>query len=179
MYSGDGAEYGARLLMHKGIYSQYQIHFSMPNNLTDVAFFNWIKPIRFDKIKGYVKRKVEKLVMRISHQKPLKTGRNPFSRFLGFLQRGPYERFCPPRMRHSIRIDTDKCVMCLKCVELCPTENLNVMHGQISDQNQCIWCYRCVNHCPVQALRVFRPIKKPYLGPTADFDILSVREDNR
>jgi flavodoxin/ferredoxin len=178
MYSGDGAEYGARLLMQKGIYSQYQMHFNMPNNLTDIAFFNWIKPIRYEKIERYVKRKVEKLVRRITAQKPIKTGRNPFSRFLGFLQRGPYERFCPPQIRHSIRIDTAKCVMCFKCVELCPTGNLRVIQGQISDQMQCIWCYRCVNHCPVKALMVFRPIKQPYLGPTMNFDIFSVREDS-
>lgn len=50
------------------------------------------------------------------------------------------------------KIDTQECVGCGKCAELCPMKNLSVKHNLAKAQDRCTMCYRCINICPKQAI---------------------------
>ena len=52
----------------------------------------------------------------------------------------------------SVKVDTGECVVCGKCVELCPMKNLNIENNIVKAGNQCTMCYRCINICPKQAI---------------------------
>jgi len=180
MFSGDGAAYGGRILGKKGFEVLWQEHFNMPNNLTDVGFLHLFDPGSDEKIQKRIEKKANRLVKRIESMKPRKMGSNPFSLFLGLLQRLPYDGFKHSKRPPRIRIHQKACIACGTCVDLCPSGNLFFKEGILCDEDKCILCYRCVNHCPTGALTVFskKPLKKPYLGPYKGFDIRTVKEDH-
>lgn len=94
---------------------------------------------------------------------------------LGLVQRIPYSLLERKAMDHAILLEPN-CIMCNKCVELCPTKNFVVKDKKLKVRNKCILCYRCVNHCPVQALHINKRtlVDKPYHGPTMQFKIKDV-----
>lgn len=47
----------------------------------------------------------------------------------------------------------EKCMMCLKCVECCPVNNIEVRDGKIVFKGKCEDCYRCIQSCPERAIR--------------------------
>ena len=174
IYSGDGAAVGARLLRKKGFNVRQLAHFNMPNNITDFKIVRWIKPASYEKLSKKVALKSEKLAKRIVLNQKKRKGQNPLSLCLGLLQRGPYrlgKKFFTPKLK----IDKD-CVLCKKCIELCPSQHLKKGDNNIMTEGSCYLCYRCINHCPVQALHFTKraKVKRPYHGPTKDFDIYEV-----
>ncbi|MDE6434494.1 MAG: 4Fe-4S binding protein [Lachnospiraceae bacterium] len=50
------------------------------------------------------------------------------------------------------KIDTQKCVDCGKCAELCPIKNLSIENNLTKAQDRCTMCYRCINICPKRAI---------------------------
>ena len=61
---------------------------------------------------------------------------------------------------------TDACVLCRKCVELCPTQNISVRDGKIAFGDTCVACIGCYHRCPQKAIR-YKNKKKTdrYLNP--------------
>ena len=55
--------------------------------------------------------------------------------------------------KHSVRIDTRRCVGCTNCIKSCPTEALRVQRGKakITDE-RCIDCGKCLRVCPHGAM---------------------------
>lgn len=47
---------------------------------------------------------------------------------------------------------TDDCEKCGKCMELCPTNAINVSEEWTVDLGKCIFCMDCVGLCPVSAI---------------------------
>ena len=47
---------------------------------------------------------------------------------------------------------SDLCTHCNKCVEICPTKNIEVIDNKLYFKDNCILCTRCINHCPVNAI---------------------------
>lgn len=175
MYSGDGAAYGARLLRKRGFRVLEQEHFNMPNNITDYKILRTKKHINYEKIESKNLIKVKRYVKNILLERKYLKGSNPFSLILGLVQRIPYSLLERKAMDHAILLEPN-CIMCNKCVELCPTKNFVVKDKKLKVRNKCILCYRCVNHCPVQALHINKRtlVDKPYHGPTMQFKIKDV-----
>jgi iron only hydrogenase large subunit-like protein len=54
---------------------------------------------------------------------------------------------------HALQVKPEKCVGCMKCVRVCPTEALRVRNGRVKlDDDRCIDCGRCISACQYGAL---------------------------
>jgi ferredoxin/flavodoxin len=47
---------------------------------------------------------------------------------------------------------TDACAGCNKCIDNCPTNNIQRENGRPTFGNACVWCMRCIYACPQQAI---------------------------
>ncbi len=52
------------------------------------------------------------------------------------------------------RVDMDKCVKCMKCVNDCPQKNIKLKKGKIKFGHKCDCCMRCSFHCPTAAINI-------------------------
>lgn len=52
------------------------------------------------------------------------------------------------------RVDRNKCVRCMKCVNNCPTHNITFVDGKFKFGNQCLLCTRCSFNCPTDAFHI-------------------------
>lgn len=60
----------------------------------------------------------------------------------------------------NVKVDPDKCIMCKKCIHVCPVTMFDFIGGKIvmhPDNNRCILCAECFHNCPVNA------IEHPYI----------------
>ncbi|MCF7919754.1 MAG: 4Fe-4S binding protein [Candidatus Cloacimonetes bacterium] len=54
---------------------------------------------------------------------------------------------------HALQVKTEKCVACMKCVRVCPTQALRIRNGKVAlDEDRCIDCGRCLSACQFGAL---------------------------
>ncbi|HPR17253.1 MAG TPA: [Fe-Fe] hydrogenase large subunit C-terminal domain-containing protein [Candidatus Cloacimonadota bacterium] len=54
---------------------------------------------------------------------------------------------------HALKLITENCTGCTKCVRICPTEALRVRDGKIIfDANRCIDCGKCITACNFNAI---------------------------
>ena len=79
------------------------------------------------------------------------------SLILPFLTRGLQKR--KQRKEVAPKFDNEKCIKCLRCVNICPAKALNLVkdnEGQHIEcnYNKCIRCYCCHEMCPVNAITV-------------------------
>lgn len=51
-----------------------------------------------------------------------------------------------------IEFDPDRCISCMKCEEICPSQCVKVV-GRYVDNSRCIRCFDCLNVCPNDAIR--------------------------
>ena len=51
-------------------------------------------------------------------------------------------------------VSKKKCVMCMKCVKACPTQNIKEKNGKLKFSSNCAMCMRCVQVCPKEAVRI-------------------------
>ncbi len=49
-------------------------------------------------------------------------------------------------------IDNEKCVLCKKCIEVCPYDALEIVDGKLQMNSACKACNSCVTACPVDAI---------------------------
>ncbi|MFO7969804.1 MAG: EFR1 family ferrodoxin [Candidatus Izemoplasmatales bacterium] len=176
MFSGDGAAYLAKKLIAKGFIVRQLAHFNMPNNISDSLglFTNRTNLKRLNKRKL---RQVERFVKKIDKDKKSLKGLNIFSHLLGLIQRVPFQKYEYSIFNHSISIE-NSCILCKKCIDLCPVDNFTIKDNKLVENNRCILCYRCINHCPTKSLHISKNklVKKPYKGPTNNFSIDDVMQ---
>lgn len=179
MYSGDGAAYGGRLIKKKGFIVRQQAHFNMPNNITDYKILRPFNKHNLDRVEQRKSKQVHRLVQNIILDRRCRKGSNPVSLCLGLLQRIPYQKMELKWISNAIKVE-EKCILCGKCIDLCPTDNFQIIDGKLVTNNACIACYRCINHCPVNALHSSKNslVKNPYKGPSQGFNIKDVMEDH-
>lgn len=54
-----------------------------------------------------------------------------------------------------IKINNEKCTLCMLCVECCPAYVFVIENGSIkANGSKCIECYGCIPLCPVQAITI-------------------------
>lgn len=90
--------------------------------------------------------------------KTLEIGRtcSPKERFLlspiGWLFR--IERLAGPLTSGGYKVDSSRCVSCLRCVRSCPRKNIRLEDGKIMFGKDCLLCMRCAFHCPTDAIHM-------------------------
>lgn len=52
------------------------------------------------------------------------------------------------------KVDSDKCVKCMKCIENCPEKNIVVKGDKIKFNHHCDMCMRCSFFCPTNAINI-------------------------
>ncbi len=52
------------------------------------------------------------------------------------------------------KVDKEKCVSCMKCVNTCPEKNIKVVDGKIKFGHHCDMCMRCSFYCPTDAIHI-------------------------
>jgi ferredoxin/flavodoxin len=176
MFSGDGANVGAKILRKKGFMVRQLMHFNMPNNITDFPVLRKLKFKNEEKLKRKLIRKTKRYIDYIILDKRLRKGELLLSLLLGLLQRVPF-RQGREKFKASLKID-DTCIGCGRCVELCPSDNIKIINGKAISDIHCSLCYRCINYCPVQAIHFAKHAKiiNPYHGPYKEFNIDVIKE---
>ncbi len=56
----------------------------------------------------------------------------------------------------TVRIDSEKCIGCGLCVEVCPHNVLRVENGKalVGERDDCMECGACAMNCPCEAVKV-------------------------
>lgn len=52
------------------------------------------------------------------------------------------------------KVDKDKCIKCMKCVNTCPEKNVYVKNDKIKFHHHCDMCMRCSFYCPTDAIKI-------------------------
>ena len=61
----------------------------------------------------------------------------------------------PTKYYHSVQLNREKCLGCVSCVKLCPTEAIRVRNGKAEIlADRCIDCGACASGCPYHAFSV-------------------------
>ena len=58
------------------------------------------------------------------------------------------------KKRPAPEFDSEKCVHCLRCVQICPAKALKHDENISIDTDDCIRCYCCAEMCPADAIKV-------------------------
>jgi ferredoxin len=61
---------------------------------------------------------------------------------------------------------TDSCVLCKKCIDVCPSGNISIKDNKIVFADKCVACLGCYHRCPQKAIIYKGRIKKNrYINP--------------
>lgn len=163
LFSGDGARAFSRLLPGCDEHVIYAEHFLMPNNICNFFLFPMTEKETIKKPEKALK-KLEQVCSDIQKGIVKKRGWNIFSTLLGKTQNIAYPKM-ERKGQRSFRTD-ESCVVCGLCVKNCPTHNLEIVSGRVTQKSNCTLCYRCVNLCPKQSCTVYlhKKPKKQYRG---------------
>jgi len=151
LFSGDGAGVLARMLKRYGAEVVGGVHIKMPDSIGDEK----VLKRSLEKNKKLIRRaeeKIKKAAVCLKHRKPMKEGLGPVSRILGFFGQRLYFGSKTKTYSDKLKIDTNKCARCGKCVALCPMKNIALKEGRCVSKDRCTMCYRCINNCPKQAI---------------------------
>lgn len=66
----------------------------------------------------------------------------PLGTLLGYFAR---------RSAFHIDIDTDKCIQCRKCADVCKAECID-LNDHVADMSRCVVCFNCLPVCPNEAI---------------------------
>lgn len=165
MFSGDGARVFIELLEGVNVNILYAEHFNMPNNICNISILPVGNSKKIVKCVKKAEKKLDSVAENIRNGIVNKRGFNPISKYLGlWIQRKSFSRL--EKKAEKDVIITDDCVLCLKCVQICPMKNLEQIEQKIQPKGNCTLCYRCVNACPQKAITVLLhgKIKQQYQG---------------
>ena len=151
LFSGDGAGCTARLLKRYGAIVEAGIHLRMPDSVCDSKALK--KTINENhKIIIAADKKIEKKVEEIKRGKYPKEGLGFFYHMAGLF--GQRLWFYGNTLHYSdkLKINTDKCVGCGNCAQVCPMKNISMVENKPVTNHKCTLCYRCISLCPKQAI---------------------------
>ena len=139
----------ASILKRRNIYFESEYHYVMPYNMifrhTEKRAFQMYKTMN-DLVALDVK---EYLVENKPHHlKKHKVFMRPFCWLLRI------EQLFAPVNGKTYRINKKKCIKCMKCVNNCPTQNIEFVDGKFKFHNHCLCCTRCSFYCPTNAFSI-------------------------
>lgn len=65
----------------------------------------------------------------------------------------------------------ERCILCRKCVRICPVKNITCQNEEILFSDKCILCMRCIHQCPTEAIQIGKKTinKLRYKGPDGHY----------
>lgn len=135
-----------RMKRRKGVFCG-EYHFVMPYNIHFPFEHHFIREI-LDKNKKLMKIMIHNLEKGVVHAIPSKWIYN-FAAFFVSIQKiaGDINSF-------FYRVDMEKCVKCMKCVNDCPQKNIYFDKGKVKFHHHCDMCMRCSFYCPTDAFTI-------------------------
>ena len=149
-----------RMLKRRNIFIDSEYHYLMPYNMifrhTEKRAYQMFKTmnelVELD-VKDY-----------LVDNKPHKLAKHHFVGWLIWLFR--IEQPFAPVNGKTFKISKKKCVKCMKCVNNCPTHNIEFVNGKFKFHNRCLCCTRCSFNCPTNAFSIGLltswKVNKPY-----------------
>lgn len=151
LFSGDGAGILARRLRKYGAQIIGGLHLKMPDSIADEKALK--RPIEKNvELVKAAEKKINRAVQDMKNGRLPKEGIGLLYHLAGLFGQRLYFYNKTKQYTDKVKVDTGKCVVCGKCVELCPMKNLNIENNIVKAGNQCTMCYRCINICPKQAI---------------------------
>lgn len=151
LFSGDGAGILARRLHKYGAQITGGLHLKMPDSIADEKALKRPLEKNVELVKT-ADKKISNAVRDIKNGKPPYEGIGMLYHFAGLFGQRLYFYNKTKHYTDKVKIDTQKCIGCGKCVELCPMKNLNIENNFAKAEDRCTMCYRCINNCPKQAI---------------------------
>ena len=138
----------AGILKRRNIYFESEYHYIMPYNMifrhTEKRAYQMYKTMN-----ELVPLDVEDYLV---NNKPHKLNKHKFMRTFTWLLR--IEQLFAPVNGKTYRINKKKCIKCMKCVNSCPTQNIEFKDGKFKFHNRCLCCTRCSFYCPTNAFSI-------------------------
>lgn len=151
MFSGDGTGVLARLLKRYGANIIGGLHLKMPDSIADKKAL--AKSLEHNKkLVRKAENKMKASVIAFQNGNPAQDGMGFFCRMAGLFGQRLYFQHKTKQYSDKLKIDTEKCIGCGRCVDLCPMKNIHLSEGHAVSGNQCTMCYRCISRCPAQAI---------------------------
>jgi len=155
-FSGDGAGVAARLLRRYGAQIMGGVHLKMPDCIIDVKALKKSKEQNQILIQKAMD-KMDRTAKAYLEGRFPREGLGPWYHLAGLFGQRLYFANKTKSYTDKLKIDTDKCIACGKCVSLCPMSNLtmessSMKKGTVWAHDKCTMCYRCINNCPMQAI---------------------------
>ena len=154
LFSGDGAGCSARIFKKCGAKIVGGLHLKMPDCIGDEkALKRTLEENK--KIIEQANIKIHSSALSLKEGKPTKEGLSIFYHIAGlFGQRLWFYGKTAVYQKDKPFIDSQKCISCGHCTELCPLHNIGIVEGKTVAKGKCTMCYRCFSNCPVQALTI-------------------------
>ena len=153
LFSGDGAGISARLFKRYGAQIWGGLHLKMPDCICDVKLLKRT-PAQNRKILMQAEERIKSAVCNLKNGTPSRNGLGLLSHITGLLGQRLWLYCKTQEYSDKIRINTDACTICGKCVTVCPMKNLLLSEGKIVANGRCTLCYRCVNQCGEKAITI-------------------------
>ncbi|PBG39592.1 iron-sulfur protein [Clostridioides difficile] len=151
LFSGDGSGVLARILKKYGAITVGGLHVKMPDSIGDEKVLK--HSLEYNrKLVIKAEKKVTKAAKKLKHGSPPKEGLGFLSHIVGLFGQRLYFINKTNMYTDKLKINTEECIVCGKCVNLCPMKNLVIKNCMIVANGQCTMCYRCVNNCAKKAI---------------------------
>ncbi|BCN30903.1 EFR1 family ferrodoxin [Anaeromicropila herbilytica] len=151
LFSGDGTGCSARLLSRNGADIVGGLHVKMPDCIGDEKALK--KTI--EQNKELVKRatiKIKNSANRLNNGHPTQEGIGILYHIAGLFGQRLWFYGKTKKYSDKLKINTDKCVGCGCCTQLCPMNNLSIANQKAVQNGKCTMCYRCISNCPRKAI---------------------------
>ena len=156
LYSGDGAILYRKLLKQKGYAYDCGVEFIMPNNINIPGFPDMLRVGDDEKVNRQKSRTVLRAnylaELLINNRHAVKYDR-VFGRMMGALQRKYVDDYIQ-KLSSTYYTEDSKCIKCMRCVKMCPVDNIRFEDGKILFGSQCMGCMRCYHFCPTAAINI-------------------------
>jgi len=96
--------------------------------------------------------KLYDIVSKINNNETLhKDDKTPLPAVMSGVVNWGFNNFMLKNQKYSV---DEKCILCGKCIEKCPTNNISKQNNEIIFGSKCMACFACLHNCPMQAINI-------------------------
>ena len=138
LFSGDGSDCTARLLSKYGVEIIGGMYLKMPDCISDAKLLKKSLEENIKLVKS-ADDKIDRVVNGLKKGKKTKEGLGIISQIAGL----PGQRLLfnnkTAEYSNKLKIDESKCIVCGKCVKLCPMNNIEIRDGRVLAGSRCTY----------------------------------------